>query len=119
MDKLNELSIGTSKAEGTTPSSLNTKSVVSEQLVHIDLRDERLQDVIGRVSDAIKGSYRDAEFLSYIGTNPLGVYIEVYTASDHFTGILRVLDEKLGNLQIAAGVPVCVLPRQKAAAQAA
>ena len=71
------------------------------------------------MADAIKTVYRDAEFLSYIGTDPLGVYIEVYTPGDHFTGILRVLEEKLGNLQIAAGVPVCVVPRQKAAAQAA
>lgn len=119
MDELNELSARTGKAERATPLSFDTKPMISEQLVYIDLRDERLQDVIGRISDAIKSSYRDAEFLSYIGTNPLGVYIEVYTAGDHFAGILRVLDEKLGNLQIAAGVPVCVLPRRKAAAQAA
>ena len=116
---MDELRIMTTEAEKAEATQASTRPVISEQLVHIDLRDERLQDVISRVTDAIKSVYRDAEFVSYIGTNPLGVYVEVYTPGDQFTDILRVLDEKLGNLQIAAGVPVCVLPRQKAAAQAA
>lgn len=96
-----------------------SRPVISAQMVHIDLRDERLQDVLSRVAAAIKERYAEAEFVSYIGTCPLGVYVEVYTEGDQLGGILQVLDEKLGNLEIAAGVPVCVLPRQKAVARAA
>lgn len=97
----------------------DTRPVVSEQLVHIDLQDERVQDVLLRVGKAIKSVYEDAEFVSYIGTNPLGVYVEVYTEDNDFDAILSILDDKLGNLQVAAGVAVCILPRQKRQAQAA
>src|SRR5690242_111568 len=96
-----------------------SRPVVTSTLVHVDLSDERLQDVLGRVVQAISGVYPDAEFASYIGTNPLGVYIEVYTNNNEFEGILRIMNEKLGNLHIAAGLDVCVLPRRKAQAQAA
>jgi hypothetical protein len=83
------------------------------------MRDERVQDVLDRVMSTVKTTYSDAEFVSYVGTNPLGIYIEVYTEKEDFDGILQVLSEKLGNLHIAAGVNVCVVPRQKAKAQAA
>jgi len=45
--------------------------------------------------------------------------VEVYTTDDHFLGILKLLDDKLGNLHIAAGLDVCVVPRRKAHVQAA
>lgn len=96
-----------------------TRPQVSQQLVHIDLQDERVQDVVGRIQRAIVDKYPEAEFATYIGTQPLGVYIDVYTERDEFRGILQVLDDRLGNLYIAAGVPVCVAPRQKAQARAA
>ena len=51
--------------------------------------------------------------MSYIGTNPLGIYLEVYTAGDDFDGILQVLSERLGDLHVAAGVNVCVVPLKK------
>lgn len=101
------------------PPQSNTRPVISQQMVYIDLRDERVQDVVDRVCRVIQGSYTDAEFVTYIGTNPLGVYIEVYTERDEFKGILSVLSDKLGDLHVAAGVNVCVLPRKKAQAQAA
>lgn len=96
-----------------------TRPQVSDGLVHIDLQDERVQDVVGRIQRAIADKYPDAEFSAYIGTQPLGVYINVYTARDEFRGILQVLDDRLGNLYIAAGVPVCVAPRLKVEQQAA
>ena len=77
------------------------------------------QDVLGRIMRAIKTSYPDAEFLSYIGTNPLGIYVEVYTPNEEFKGLLDILDDKLGNLHIAAGVNICVVPRRKEVAVAA
>jgi hypothetical protein len=89
------------------------RPVISQQLVHIDLRDERVQDVLERVRLVIISAYSDAEFLSYIGTNPLGVYMEVYTTNNDFDGILQVLSQKLGDLNIAAGVNVCVVPLRK------
>jgi hypothetical protein len=95
------------------------RPVISQQLVHIDLRDERVQDVLTRVMSVIKGEFGDAEFVSYIGTNPLGVYIEVYTEQNDFDGILRVLSEKLGDLNIAAGVNICVVPLRKRVVMAA
>jgi hypothetical protein len=98
---------------------LPARPIVSQQLVHIDLRDERVQDVLERVMAVIKSAYNDAEFVSYVGTNPLGVYVEVYTSGNDFDGILQVLSEKLGNLNIAAGVNVCIVPLQKRVSMAA
>lgn len=95
------------------------KPVVSQQLIHVDLRDERVQDVLGRISALISSVYPDAEFVSYVGTSPLGIYLEVYTPGNDFDGILQLLSEKVGNLYIAAGVNVCVVPLQKRAEQAA
>ena|SRR5438270_9418319 len=95
------------------------RPVISQQLVHIDLRDERVQDVLERVRKVITEAYTDAEYVSYIGTNPLGIYLEVYTSGDDFDGILLVLSEKLGDLYIAAGVNVCVVPLQKRVERAA
>ena len=105
--------------EATEQDYQPARCMVSQQLVHIDLRDERIQDVLDRVRAVILGTYSDAEFVSYIGTNPLGVYLEAYTAGDQFDGILKVLSEKLGDLHVAAGVNVCVVPLQKRAQQAA
>ena len=102
-----------------TMSSISTRPVVTPQMVYIDMEDERIQDVISRVQRTVLASHPDAEFVSYIGTNPLGVYVELYTNEDHFVGILRLLDDKLGNLHVAAGVSICILPRKKARAQAA
>jgi hypothetical protein len=115
---MNELRI-VSSGESDGMSTVSSRPVVTPQVVHIDMEDERIQDVIGRVQRAIQGTYTDAEFVSYIGTNPLGIYVEVYTNEDHFIGILRLLDDKLGNLHIAAGVDICVVPRRKAHVQAA
>ena len=115
---MNELRI-VATPEAEAQGSLSTKPVITPQMVHIDMGDERIQDVIGRVQRAIQGAYPDAEFVSYIGTNPLGIYVETYTTEDHFVGILKLLDDKLGNLHIAAGVDICVLPRRKAKVQAA
>jgi hypothetical protein len=98
---------------------LPAKPVISQQLVHIDLRDERVQIALTRIMSTIKSAYPSAEFVSYIGTNPLGVYIEVYTDNNDFDGILKVLSEKLGDLNVAAGVNVCVVPLRKRAAMAA
>ncbi len=93
--------------------------IVTPQVVHLSMEDERVQDVVGRVERAIAQGFPDAEFISYIGTNPLGIYIEVYTEGDDFLGILRLLDDRLGNLHIAAGVDLCVVPRKKIRAQIA
>jgi hypothetical protein len=87
--------------------------------VHVDLRDDRVQDVLERIRGVVLSVYPEAEFVSYIGTEPLGVYLEVYTASNDFDGILKALSERLGNLNIAAGVNVCVVPLKKRAIQAA
>jgi hypothetical protein len=83
------------------------------------MQDERIQDVILRVQRVIRAAYADAEFVSYIGTNPLGIHIEVYTSGDEFDGILRLLSDKLGSLLVAAGLDVCIVPRRKAKAHAA
>ncbi|HEX9990554.1 MAG TPA: hypothetical protein VGE45_19015 [Chloroflexia bacterium] len=99
--------------------SVSTSPVISPQMVYIDMQDERVQDVVLRVQRVIRNTYSDAEFVSYIGTSPLGIYIEVYTDGDEFDGILGILSDKVGNLNIAAGVDVCVVPRRKAKAQAA
>ena len=99
--------------------SAAVRPMVTPQRVFIDMEDERIQDVIARVQRTVLATHPDAEFVSYIGTNPLGVYIEVYTNEDHFIGILKLLDDKMGNLHIAAGVDVCVLPKRKVMAQAA
>ncbi len=115
---MNELRIVTSHEQDGL-ATVTSRPLVSPQVVHIDMADERIQDVISRVQRAIQGTYADAEFVSYIGTNPLGVYVETYTNEDHFVGILKLLDDKLGNLHIAAGVDICVVPRRKARAQAA
>ena len=108
-----------SGVEREQPTPIGTRPVITEQLVHIDLQDERIQDVLNRIMRAVKAEYGDAEFVSYIGTNPLGVYIEVYTATQEFKGILDILDDKLGNLHIAAGMNICVVPKRKARAAAA
>ncbi len=105
------------EVEPLTP--ISTRPLVSHDLVHIDLQDERVQDVISRIQRTILSKYPDAEFATYIGTHPLGIYIEVYTVRDEFRGILQVLDDRLGNLSIAAGVAVCIAPRQKRAVRAA
>ena len=96
-----------------------TMPVVSPEMVYIDLRNERVQEVICRVQEAILVAHPDAEFNSYIGTNPLGIHIEVYSANAALDNILQTLDSKVGNLHIAAGVDVCVVPRQKVQAAAA
>src|SRR5438046_10684995 len=83
------------------------KPMISQQLVHIDLRDERVQEVLIRVREGISGAYPDAEFVSYIGTIPLGIYLEVYTAANDLDGILSVLSEQLGDLNVDAGANVC------------
>lgn len=98
---------------------LPARPIISQQLVHIDLRDERIQDVLERTRHVIKAAYKDAEFVSYIGSDPLGVYIEVYTEGNDFDGILKVLSEKLGDLHVAAGLNVCVVPLRKRVAKAA
>ena len=115
---MNELGM----AGGLEPEQLTqirTRPVISQQLVYVDMQDERVQDVVDHVQRVIQRAYPDAEFVSYIGTNPLGVYVEVYTTRDEFKGILQILSDKLGNLNVAAGVNVCVLPKQKAQAKAA
>jgi hypothetical protein len=101
------------------PYSISTRPIINEQLVHIDLQDERIQDVIGRIIREVKAQYPDAEFVSYIGTNPLGVYTEVYTTAYEFESILGILDDRLGNLHVAAGLNVVVVPKKKAASVAA
>jgi hypothetical protein len=102
-----------------TMTSLSSRPVVTPQRVCIDMGDERIQDTINRLQRVVLAEYGDAEFVSYIGTNPLGVYVEVYTTQDSFLGILRLIDDKLVNLHISAGVDVCVLPKRKIRAQAA
>jgi hypothetical protein len=101
------------------PTSIGTRPVITEQLVHIDLQDERIQDVLNRIIRAVKVEYPEAEFVSYIGTNPLGIYTEVYTPTQEFKGILDILDDKLGNLHVAAGVNVIIVPKKKVQAAAA
>lgn len=115
---MNELRIVTG-LEQDGLATVSSRPVVTPQMVHIDMEDERIQDVIARVQRAIQGTYADAEFVSYIGTSPLGIYVEAYTNEDHFDGIIRLLEDKLGNLHIAAGVDLCVIPRRKAKSQAA
>ena len=101
------------------PTPINTRPIISEQLVYIDLRDERVQDAIGRITRAIREVYPDAEFVSYIGTNPLGVYTEVYTSTHEFQTILDIVDTKLGDLHVSAGVSIIIAPKRKAQAIAA
>ncbi len=101
------------------PTFFSTRPVITEQLVHIDLKDERIQDVLNRIIRAVKAEYPEAEFVSYIGTNPLGVYTEVYTPTQEFKGILDILDDKLGNLHVAAGVNIIIVPKKKVQAAAA
>jgi hypothetical protein len=101
------------------PVSINTRPVISEQLVHIDLQDERIQDVIGRIIRVVKTEYPDAEFVSYIGTSPLGIYTEVYTPAYEFENILNILDDRLGDLHVAAGLNVVIVPKKKVASAAA
>ena len=67
---------------------------------HIDLRDERIQEALGRICEVVSAQYADAEYVSYIGLNPLGVYLEVYTEANDFDGILKVLSEQLGDLSV-------------------
>ena len=43
------------------------KPMISQQLVHIDLRDERVQDVLTRVREVISDTYADAEFVTAPG----------------------------------------------------
>ena len=119
---MEEVHVGTEMGGSGVPDVLvqmPTRPVVTQQLVHVDLQDERIMDVVDRVQRTIRAAYPTAEFVSYIGTNPLGVYIDVYTDGNDFDGILQVLSEKLGNLYIAAGINVCVVPRKKAQAAAA
>jgi hypothetical protein len=78
-----------------------------------------MQKVLSRLREVITESYSEAEYVSYVGTNPLGIYLEVYTAGDDFDGILTVLSDKLGDLNVAAGVNVCVVPLRKRMEQAA
>jgi hypothetical protein len=106
-------------AEIGEPTPIRTRPVISEQLVYIDLRDERVQDAIGRITRAVREEYPDAEFVSYIGTNPLGVYTEVYTATHEFKSILDIVDTKLGDLHVAAGVSIIIAPKRKMQAIAA
>ncbi len=102
------------------PTPINTRPIISEQLVYIDLRDERVQDAIGRITRAVREVYPDAEFVSYIGTNPLGVYTEVYTAANDFKDILDIIDTKLSDLNVAAGgVSLIIAPKRKAQSIAA
>ena len=101
------------------PTSIGTRPVITEQLVHIDLQDERIQDVLNRIIRAVKAEYPEAEFVSYIGTNPLGIYTEVYTPTQEFKGLLDILDDKLGNLHVAAGVNIIIVPKKKVQAAAA
>ena len=101
------------------PYSISTRPIINEQLVHIDLQDERIQDVIGRIIWLVKARYPDAEFVSYIGTSPLGIYTEVYTAAYEFESILKILEDSLSNLNVAAGLNVVVVPKKKAASVAA
>jgi hypothetical protein len=102
-----------------TLTSLSSRPVVTPQRVCIDMGDERIQDMLNRVQRAVVNKYPDAEFVSYIGTNPLGIYIEIYTTQDSFLGILGLINEKFDNLHISAGVDVCVLPKRKVQTQAA
>ncbi len=101
------------------PTPINTKPIINEQLVYIDLRDERVQDAIGRITRAVREVFPEAEFVSYIGTNPLGVYTEVYTATNEFKRILDIVDTKLGDLHVSAGVSIILAPKQKVQAIAA
>lgn len=101
------------------PTPINTRPIISEQLVYIDLRDERVQEAIGRITRAVREVYPEAEFVSYIGTNPLGVYTEVYTANNEFQSILDIIDTKLGDLHVAAGVSLIIAPKRKAQVKAA
>ena len=101
------------------PTSIGTRPIITEQLVHIDLQDERIQDVLNRIIRAVKAEYPEAEFVSYIGTNPLGIYTEVYTPTQEFKGLLDILDDKLGNLHVAAGVNIIIVPKKKVQAAAA
>lgn len=96
------------------PTPINTRPIISEQLVYIDLRDERVQDAIGRITRAVREVHPEAEFVSYIGTNPLGVYTEVYTAANDFKDILDIIDTKLSDLNVAAGgVSLIIAPKRK------
>ena len=113
MERIGTHPVSIGGAEAYEAAAETGRPIISEQLVYIDLQDERIQDVLGRIVRAIKAGYPDAEFLSYIGTNPLGIYVEVYTPNEEFKGILDILDDKLGNLHIAAGVSICVVPRRK------
>lgn len=101
------------------PISISSRPVVTEQLVHIDLQDERIQDALSRIIRAVKAEYEEAEFVSYIGTNPLGVYMEVYTPTQEFKGILDILDNKLTDLYVGVGVNICIVPKKKVRAVAA
>jgi hypothetical protein len=95
------------------------RPVISQQMVHIDLRDERIQEALGRICEVVSSEYADAEYVSYIGLNPLGVYLEVYTEANDFDGILKVVSEQLGDLSVASGVNVCVAPQKKRVQRAA
>lgn len=101
------------------PAAIHTRPVVSEQMVYVDLRDERVQDTIGRITNAVREEYPDAEFVSYIGTSPLGVYTEVYTTENDFGKIIEIVDSKLNDLRVAAGVDIVLVPKRKVAALAA
>ncbi|MEO5951210.1 MAG: hypothetical protein ABIQ44_01960 [Chloroflexia bacterium] len=106
--------------QANEPTSINTRPIISEQVVYIDLRDERVQEAIGRITRAVREVYDDAEFVSYIGTNPLGVYTEVYTSANDFKDILDIIDTKLSDLNVAAGgVSLIIAPKRKAQAKAA
>jgi len=79
-----------------------------------------VQEAIGRITRAVREVYDDAEFVSYIGTNPLGVYTEVYTSANDFKDILDIIDTKLSDLNVAAGgVSLIIAPKRKAQAKAA
>jgi hypothetical protein len=116
---MNEYQVIAGAGGGEPMTTISTRPVVTPQRVSIDMEDERIQEVVSRLQRVILVEHPDAEFVSYIGTSPLGVYVEVYTTNDAFLGILKLIDDKLGNLHIAAGVDICVLPKRKVQAQAA
>lgn len=116
MEDLNAATFG---GYGEEPVQVDTRPVITHRLVYVDLEDERVQDVLARIKRAISAAYPEAEYASYIGTNPLGVYLDVYTPGDDFDGVLKTLDDKLGDLNVAAGVNICVAPQRKAQVQAA
>ena len=76
----------------------------------VTAQDPRIQEAVTEIQRLIAAKHPEATFEVLPGEDPEGVYVTATVDTDDLTDVLRLVDDRLVDLQVDQGLPLYVVP---------